>query len=90
MIDSQRGGGFRGLESDLIDYICAVANKQRVFYLWRPVQSDPGDDHVLEAAVAGGGDGIVTRNKREFAGAERFGVQVMSPKEFMFGIGELT
>jgi len=76
--------------SDLLDYICAVASKQRVFYLWRPVLSDPKDDHVLEAAVAGGGDGIVTYNKRDFAGAERFGVQVMSPKEFLFEIGELT
>lgn len=73
---------------DLLDYLCEVADKHRVFYLWRPVLSDPKDDHVLEAAVAGGCDGILTYNKRDFTGAEGFGVQVMSPKEFLFEIGE--
>ena len=58
-----------------------------MFYLWRPVLSDPGDDHVLEAAVAGGCDGILTYNQRDFAGAERFGVRVITPKEFLFEIG---
>jgi len=74
---------------DLLDYLCEVADKRRVFYLWRPVFSDPRDDQVLEAAVAGGCDGIVTFNRRDFAGAERFGVRVMGPKEFLFEIGEL-
>ena len=74
---------------DLLDYLCEVADKCRVFYLWRPVLSDPGDDHVLEAAVAGGCDAIVTFDRRHFAGAERFGVRVTGPKEFLFEIGEL-
>ena len=75
--------------SDLLDYICAVGNEQSVFYLWRPVLSAPKDDHVLEGAVAGGCDGIVTYNKRDFAGAERLGVRVMLPREFPIEIGEL-
>ena len=74
---------------DLLDYLCEVADKRRVFYLWRPVLSDPRDDHVLEAAVAGGCDAIVTFDRRHFAGAERFGVRVMGPKEFLIDVGEL-
>ena len=74
---------------DVLDYLCEVADKCHVFYLWRPVLSDPRDDHVLEAAVAGGCDGIVTFNRRDFSGAEQFGVRVMGPKDFLFEIGEL-
>jgi hypothetical protein len=46
----------------LLDYLCLEAQLQEVFYLWRPHLSDPKDDLVLEAAVAGncaGGDDIV-------------------------------
>ena len=75
--------------SDVLDYFCDVANKQTVFYLWRPVLRDPNDDLVLEVAVAGGCDAIVTFNGRDFAGAERFGVRVMTPREFLCEIGEL-
>jgi hypothetical protein len=39
---------------DILDYICAVANKRRIFFLWRPLLPDPGDDMVLELAVAAG------------------------------------
>ena len=74
---------------DILDYLCEVADKRHVFYLWRPVLSDPRDDHVLEAAVAGGCDAIVTFDRRHFAGAERFGVRVVSPKDFLYEIGVL-
>ncbi|MBS1107857.1 MAG: hypothetical protein H6Q91_3359, partial [Deltaproteobacteria bacterium] len=40
--------------SDALDYICSVARRQFIFFLWRPQLRDPGDDMVLEAAVAAG------------------------------------
>ena len=43
----------------------------------------PGDEFLLELAVAGRADAIVTHNVRHFAGAERFGVRVMTPREFL-------
>ena len=46
---------------------------------------DPNDDLVLEVAVAGGCEAIVTFNKRDFGGAERFGIRVLSPREFQIG-----
>ena len=74
---------------DVLDYVCAVANKPKVYYLWRPMLRDPNDDLVLEVAVAGGCEAIVTFNKRDFGGAARFGIRVLSPHEFLVEIGEL-
>ncbi len=68
---------------DILDYLCAVANRRKIFFLWRPLLPDPGDDMVLELAVAAGGQYIVTFNRRHFAGCKQFGVQVATPKEFL-------
>ncbi len=76
--------------AELLDFICRVARRQTVFYLWRPTLRDPKDDHVLEVAVAGACDGIVTFNRKDFAGAERFGLRVISPQVLLTEIGELT
>jgi len=74
---------------DILDYICSTANRRKVFYLWRPFPRDPKDDMVLELAVAARCDFIVTYNKRDFQGVERFGHRVVTPKEFLQEIGEL-
>lgn len=44
---------------------------------------DPSDDMVPELAVAAGGATVVTFNRADFRGAERFGVRVISPREFL-------
>ena len=75
--------------SNIIDYLCDVGHQQRIHYLWRPRARDPKDDMVLEVAVAGHCDGIVTYNKTDFAEAKYFGLQLYSPKEFLHKIGEL-
>ncbi len=74
---------------DILDYVCAVANHRQVFYLWRPFLKDPKDEMVLELAVTANCDFIVTYNKNDFEGAERFGLEVITPKEFLERIGEL-
>ena len=68
---------------DLVDYMCEVAIGQEIFFLWRPFLRDPGDDLVLELAVAAGCDAIVTHNVRDFEGADRFGVRVVTPGRFL-------
>lgn len=68
---------------DLVDYVCAIAQHQPIFFLWRPALRDPGDDMVLELAVAAGVTYVVTFNVRDFAGAERFGVRVITPPAFL-------
>lgn len=74
---------------DVIDYICRVANHRQVYYLWRPFLHDPKDDMVLELAVSAGCKIIVTYNVRDFVGAEKFGLEIMTAKEFLEHIGEL-
>jgi predicted nucleic acid-binding protein len=74
---------------DILDYICKVARRRTVFYLWRPLLGDPRDDMVLELAVVARCRYIITYNRRDFHGAERFGIRVATPKEFLQGIGEL-
>ena len=74
---------------DILDYVCSVANRRKVYYLWRPFLKDPKDDMVLELAVSAGCDIIVTYNKDDFEGVEQFGVRVMTAQEFLRAIGEL-
>ncbi len=73
---------------DILDYVCLVAHHHRIFYLWRPMLRDPGDDMVLELAVKAGCDYIVTFNEHDFQGAEQFGLSVVSPQAFLQRIGE--
>ena len=72
---------------NFVDFICKIGHHQEIFFLWRPFLPDPTDDHVLEVAVAAGCDAIVTYNKRDFKGIERFGLRVLDPREFLSEIG---
>ena len=71
---------------DLIDYLCEVAMWQEIFFLWRPFLRDPNDDLVLELAVAANCDAVVTHNTRDFAGTERFGIEVLTPAAFLLSL----
>jgi len=44
---------------------------------------DPNDEHVLECAVNGGANALVTDNIRDFRSANSFGVKVVTPSEFL-------
>jgi putative PIN family toxin of toxin-antitoxin system len=73
--------------ADLLDALCALGVAHRIYYRWRPFLRDAGDEHVLELAVAARCGFIVTHNRRDFAGAERFGVNVVGPGAFLHHIG---
>jgi predicted nucleic acid-binding protein len=49
----------------------------------------PKDDFILELAVESRADFVLTFNTRDFAGAERFGIRVVSPREFLAIIEEV-
>ena len=63
----------------LLDALCAVGRPVGISYLWRPVLRDPDDEMVLEAAINGGADRLLTFNERDFRGANRFGAIVERP-----------
>lgn len=53
-----------------------------VRFTWRPQLGDPNDEMILEAAINGRADALVTHNVRDFQdAAPRFGVRVMRPGE---------
>jgi len=74
---------------DFIDYLCGISKHQDIYFLWRPFLLDPFDDHILEVAVASECDSIITYNKRDFKGVEKFGLKLLNPREFLIGIGEI-
>ena len=77
-----------GLSVDEIDEflseLAALIEPVDVHFQWRPQTRDPNDEMVLEAAINGQADAVVTYNVSDFAEAqERFGVLVMTPSDLM-------
>jgi len=77
-----------GLGLKAIDrFLAALASAcepVEVSFQWRPQLTDPNDEMVLEAAVNGRADALVTHNVKDFAkGAARFGLRVLRPGELL-------
>jgi putative PIN family toxin of toxin-antitoxin system len=70
-----------------LGYFVAQAERIKIFYLWRPGLRDAGDDMVLETAVAAGVDYLITHNIKDFTGADRFGIRVVTPGWFIHHFG---
>jgi putative PIN family toxin of toxin-antitoxin system len=65
-----------------LDAIIAMTEPVPTHFLWRPQLRDPNDEMVLEAAVNGRADALVTFNVRDYAVAgAQFGVEVLLPRE---------
>lgn len=74
----------------IIDRLCFYADLHEIFFLWRPCLPDPKDDMLLEVAVAAQCDFIISYNKLDLVGVERFGIRVLTSKEFLVYVGELS
>jgi putative PIN family toxin of toxin-antitoxin system len=66
---------------EILDALAVVAIPVRLSFLWRPRLKDPADEMVLETAVNGGADRLVTFNIRHLAAALDFGIRVLRPAE---------
>lgn len=68
--------------------LAALVEPVEVRFAWRPQLADPDDEMVLEAAVNGRADALVTHNLAHFAQAAlRFGLAVLRPGELLERIG---
>ena len=55
----------------VLDDLAAVARPVRLAFRWRPRLSDPDDDMVLETAINGSANAIVTLNQSDFAPSQK-------------------
>src|SRR5947207_4124025 len=86
---AELGLGWSSEEIDeLLDIICLLGVKHEIWYLWRPLLQDAGDEFVAELAVTAQAEAIVTLNTRDFKGMDKFGIKLLTPKEFLQRIGE--
>lgn len=68
---------------DILNYLAEISSKREIYFLWRPFLKDPKDDLVLEVAVESESDFIISHNKKDFRNISKFGLQVLTPLEFL-------
>ena len=66
----------------LLAALMSVSEWVRVYYLWRPNLNDEADNHLIELAIAGNAEAIVTQNVKDFQRAELLFPQlsILSPE----------
>ncbi|MET3106416.1 putative PIN family toxin of toxin-antitoxin system [Oxalobacteraceae bacterium GrIS 2.11] len=74
--------------NELLDIFYSCCDWTHVYYMWRPNLPDEADNHLIELAIAGGADFIVTRNLQHLKGMElRFPqLRILAPDTFLKGI----
>ena len=72
-------------KADLLADFLAVCQWVKVFYLWRPNLGDESDNHLIELAVAGNAQIIVTRNIKDLNRAQLLfpQIKILQPEEII-------
>ena len=73
------------MRQELVDALLSVSAWTPVSYLWRPNLPDEADNHLIELAVAGNADWIVSGNAKHLTRGElKFdGICVVTPAAFL-------
>lgn len=66
-----------------LDGLCVIAERWKLSPGWIPVLRDPDDEPILQLAIEAGVPYVVTRNVRDFDGAERYGIELIQPASFL-------
>jgi len=63
-----------------LDGIAGIVQPVKTHYLWRPMLHDPNDEMVLETAMNGGANAIVTFNLKDYGAVPgTFNIEVIKP-----------
>jgi predicted nucleic acid-binding protein len=73
----------------MIGMLLAQARFVPVYFSWRPMSPDPGDDHLIDCAMNAGGP-VVTANVRDFRLAQQtLGLVVLTPVDFVTRLAQM-
>ncbi len=74
-----------GERDELFDIFASICEWIRVYYQWRPNLRDESDNHLIELAVAGNAQYIVTRNIRDLvSGHLAFPhLKIVTPEQYL-------
>jgi predicted nucleic acid-binding protein len=65
-----------------LDALANMVDEVEAHFLWRGRLRDANDDMVLDAAINGQTDAIVTFNRRDYGAVpDEFGIAVLAPRE---------
>lgn len=74
--------------AQVLDDVASIGRPVRLAYRWRPQLPDAKDDMVLETAVNGSADALVTFNVADFvAMSDKFDCRVMLPRAALLELG---
>lgn len=81
--DHQQAAGVSAADAQVfLDGVAALIEPVETHFLWRPRLRDPNDEMVLEAAVNGRADVLVTFNRRDYGAIPlQFGIEVLRPRD---------
>jgi uncharacterized protein len=70
---------------ELFHAFLGICDWVHVYYSWRPNLPDEGDNHLLELAIAGGVDAVVTNNVKDFVRGELHfpEISILTPVQFL-------
>jgi predicted nucleic acid-binding protein len=68
-----------------LDIFLACCRWTEIYYGWRPNLKDEGDNHLIELAVAGHAQCIVSRNIKDLTSGELLfpEISLMTPETFL-------
>jgi putative PIN family toxin of toxin-antitoxin system len=79
----EAGGRTLATVDAFLDALCLHIEPIHLHYLWRPQTRDAADEMVLETALNGRADALVTLNTADFTrAAKRFRLNVLTPGAF--------
>jgi len=67
-----------------------VSEHIKIHFSWRPALKDPSDDMILELEMSANASYIVTHNITDFKETNKFNIEIITPKDYLKTLGEIS